>query len=176
MQTRYIDKPSALYSLSTARKCNCISFPGVQEKHFPPTQLWFFWMSFASWCERKAPVHCSRHGREICILSLCLELDSGCDDLCEEGQPPQKKGRMLQVDDKMQCRCWLKFSLRWQNWLTLLQSCSWPAVSCWGLPRALEAAICIVDLAWDQILTNPGPLKCFFSASWGVFAGGKLYK
>ncbi|CAM9880135.1 unnamed protein product, partial [Bubo scandiacus] len=50
-------------------------------------------MSFASWSERRALVNCSRGGREICILRLCLELDSACDGPCEEGQPKNKPKR-----------------------------------------------------------------------------------
>lgn len=44
-------------------------------------------MSFISCRERKRPVSCSRSGKEICILRLFTELDSGCDGSCEEGQP-----------------------------------------------------------------------------------------
>lgn len=50
---------AALYNLNSARKCNHIWFPGMQEK-FSPAKLWLFWVSFASWRERNAPVNCRR--------------------------------------------------------------------------------------------------------------------
>lgn len=147
-QTRYIDKPAALYNLNSATKCSRIWFPSIQEK-FSPAQLWLFWVSFASWSERNAPVNCRRGGSEI-TLRFCLELESACDGLWRRANQKNKEARYYrlvtgcifnagwisaEVDKICSPRCDPAADVKWAD-----------LVPC--LSHALEAAVRMVVAPW----------------------------